>query len=450
MNCPACNRNLASTLSVCPSCGTMVFDSVREELALKISPIPKMPMVEETKIALKEKSFAPVPLETNLPVINKSAEVNLPVVNKPLTAEIRVKNTMPTLVEFHNKNATVPEWRLQLQNTVRMRNERNVETFSVQPPPAPRLTNLVTNGATALKAEPFEQIAPMMAVNAIVASNPTLAKAMQRIEASRKKFYVEPIEPEIEVPNKQPSQKSFPYSVVSKSVEISVNENDLDAPKFVPNFKAGEPLIETKAKFDTNKLPPLPNIDSNSNKPAVTITKVDLNLDDDYLPKVHTTFSPEVVANSDHKAVESTDESGEIDDCAPMSLRFNSAIFDLIIGSFASLILLSPFMLLNGRFFTVAGFFAFLATCSIVMFIYLTTTVGLLGKTLGMKLFSLEIVDIEENAYPTFHQAAVSSAIYLLSLAFGGLGFLTLFMNNEKRAAHDLLSGTIIVKEYQA
>ena len=84
------------------------------------------------------------------------------------------------------------------------------------------------------------------------------------------------------------------------------------------------------------------------------------------------------------------------------------------------------------------------------MFIYLTTTVGLSGKTLGMKLFSLEIVDIEENAYPTFHQAAVSSAVYLLSLALGGLGFLTLLMNNEKRAAHDLLSGTIIVKEYQA
>ena len=429
----------------------MVFDSVREELALKISPIPKMTIAEESKIELKNKPFSQLPLDINLPIVNKPVEIIIPMVNKPLTSEIRVKHTMPTLVEFHNKNATVPEWRLQLQNSVRMRNERNAETLATSfIQTTPRRTNLVTNGATALKAEQFEQIDPLTTVNPIIASNPTLAKAMQRIEASRKKFYIEPVETEIEVPANLPVQKTFPYSVVSKSSEFT-NENNLETPtKFVPNYKVGEPLIETKAKFDTNKLPSLPNIDSNVSKPAISITKVDLNLVDDYLPNVHTTFSPEVVAYGEAQAVESTDETGEIDDCAPISLRFNSAIFDLIIGSFASLILLAPFMLLNGKFFTLAGFFAFLATCSIVMFIYLTTTVGLIGKTLGMKLFSLEIVDIEENAYPTFHQAAVSSAVYLLSLAFGGLGFLTLLMNNEKRAAHDLLSGTIIVKEYQA
>jgi uncharacterized RDD family membrane protein YckC len=83
------------------------------------------------------------------------------------------------------------------------------------------------------------------------------------------------------------------------------------------------------------------------------------------------------------------------------------------------------------------------------MFIYLTTTIGTMGRTFGMRLFSLELVDIEENAYPTFHQAAVSSSVYLVSLALGGVGFLTLFLNHEKRAAHDLLSGTIVVKEYE-
>ncbi len=41
MNCPGCKRELPVTLSVCPSCGTMIGDSVREELASKIVPIPK-------------------------------------------------------------------------------------------------------------------------------------------------------------------------------------------------------------------------------------------------------------------------------------------------------------------------------------------------------------------------------------------------------------------------
>lgn len=81
------------------------------------------------------------------------------------------------------------------------------------------------------------------------------------------------------------------------------------------------------------------------------------------------------------------------------------------------------------------------------MFIYLTLAVGLRGRTLGMRLFSLEIVDAEENEYPTLHQAAVNSAVFLLTLPLLGIGFVPAFVNEERRAAHDLVSGTILVKE---
>jgi len=67
---------------------------------------------------------------------------------------------------------------------------------------------------------------------------------------------------------------------------------------------------------------------------------------------------------------------------------------------------------------------------------------------MGMRLFSLELVDAVENEYPTLHQAAVNSSVFILSLALGGAGFLTVFYNEEKRAIHDLLSGTILVKEF--
>jgi uncharacterized RDD family membrane protein YckC len=140
-------------------------------------------------------------------------------------------------------------------------------------------------------------------------------------------------------------------------------------------------------------------------------------------------------------------EVEEFDDCAPFAMRFNAGLFDLIIGSFSSLLLLSPFMVLGGNWLSTAGLFALLATCAIVMFVYLTTSVGFYGRTFGMRLFSLEIIDIEDEDYPTFHQAAVSSAVYLLSLALGGIGFLTLPFNEDKRAVHDLVSGTIMVKE---
>ncbi len=38
MNCPVCNRILATNLSICPSCGTMMNDSVREVMETKAAP----------------------------------------------------------------------------------------------------------------------------------------------------------------------------------------------------------------------------------------------------------------------------------------------------------------------------------------------------------------------------------------------------------------------------
>lgn len=437
MNCPSCNRNLASTLSVCFSCGTMLNDSVREELALKITPVIKTEKSEEVKFAPK--------LEPTAPPVFPKQPINL---NPPPTAEILTKPTSQTLVGFQNKNATLPDWRLQLQNSVRKRlDEHKTESSEVQvvQPAAPRRIAPMNNGATALKTEIVEE------PQSVQATNPTIANALRRIEESRKKYLVsdapiesQPIEPQTTV-------KQFPRTLSNRSLEYLPKQ---DQSQFVPN--PAKPNVvqfstDTKVeKYDTAKLPPIPlpaKISSSFEKKPEP-RKIEINWDELDNEPIHRTNGNKVAADVESEAVATAGETDEVEDYAPISLRFNAAIFDLLIGSFLSLILLSPFMLLNGRFFSTEGFFAFLATCSIVMFIYLTTTIGFLGRTFGMRLFALEIVDIEENDYPTLHQAAVSSSVYLLSLAFGGLGFLTMLLNTEKRAAHDLLSKTIIVKEY--
>jgi uncharacterized RDD family membrane protein YckC len=301
--------------------------------------------------------------------------------------------------------------------------------------------------------------------------NPKLEAALRRIEQSRQ-IYGAPEEkpkPQLTVvappppPPAQPQQqpKNFPYVVntpqsASAADAPPYKEEVLAAPKPI----ARTFVIEKKAeKFDTNKLPPLSQVAKNesgneaaaaSEEKRALVFRAKENktalaesaefLDDE---------QADVIAYSETgslAAVES-DDFEEIDDCAPVSLRFNAGLFDLIIGAFLSFVLLAPFTLLNGNMFTFQGLLAFMATWAIVMFIYLTVTIGFLGRTFGMRLFSLEIVDIEENEYPTFHQAAVNSCVYLFSLALGGIGFLPLFFNSERRAAHDLLSGTIVVKE---
>lgn len=132
---------------------------------------------------------------------------------KSATSSISTKLTSPTLVEFHTANATLPEWRLQLQNTVRQRQDR---TQNIPERPlglTNRQSNLVTKGATALKIEPAVEIAePETAPN----GNPKLASALERIKNSRQKFLVEE-EPIEVVPEPLPAKvsKNYPFYIAS-------------------------------------------------------------------------------------------------------------------------------------------------------------------------------------------------------------------------------------------
>jgi len=479
MNCPVCNRSLAPTLSICLTCGAMMNDSVREELQKKISSSPpdapkatcssvpyevKSYAAPEPKkhvpadimqftlsapkpvIAIEEKKgpvFEAMPRLAE-PAVKAEIKVPEPVVAPPKpapvapakvrvrydTSELIAPKTSPTLVGFQPKNPVIPDWRLQLQNAVRGRNSGAPADAIVGQNAYQK--QLVTNGANALKAEYVEAPKPEPSH-----TDPRVANALKRINESRKAFLPETA-PKKRTTAKAAQNRNFPFNVVEKTDEPSAvisdakaSVNVLPKPKLVKTFPV-------KKKFDTNKLPPI----EDAIAPAAPSGFDVMAYSEDEL--IHVTKPEAEIKNAEN--VENT--SSDIDDLAPFSMRFNAGIFDLIIGAFASLILLSPVAFFGGDWLSVGGLLTFAAAWSIVMFAYLTVCIGVYGRTLGMRLFSLEIIDADENEYPTFHQAAVSSAVYLLSLPLLGAGFVTIFFNEEKRAAHDLLSGTIIVNEF--
>src|SRR5215213_6291212 len=267
MNCPVCNRNLAPTLSICPSCGAMMNDSVREELNVKISIAPK-PVVTQAKPNPPVMAPKPQP-----PVMNKEEPAieeapkpqpilkpRIPAVVRTHTTEIAAKPTSPTLVEFQNKNATLPDWRLHLQNAVRKRVDNVQTTTATIEAKAPvSRVHLPTSGANALKAEVIEEVAP------VVNSNPKLANALKRIEESRKRFFTEEPKdedaPKIQPP---PATKNYPFYIATKNAEVLPKPVEMTAaPAAAPTVPAKSkledlPVIEKKP-FDTNKLKPLPN-----------------------------------------------------------------------------------------------------------------------------------------------------------------------------------------------
>ena len=460
MNCSVCNREIAPVLSVCPKCGAMKNDSVREELELSLSPIAtpvKFRFAEEpaeTKSSAIEpvRSVEPKPVavepvrsaETLPPVV---AAAPPPVERRAKTSDLTNKKTSPTLAAFKNHNAPIPEWRLQLQNSIRQRNGRApvvAETPAVRPAAA-------TSGANALKVN-YEQ-------ESAVETDERVANALRRIEQSRLRYLPgEKAREGIRVAKAAAAQRNYPFNVVARSggtperpappVEkpVAVSEPASVRPKLISSLK-----IEKK-RYDTNKLVPIPEAGSMAPKPAESIESeptpvVRENLSHRIEIKIAGPGEDAPAAIEDTLIEDSQVETDEIDDLAPISMRFNSGLFDLIIGAFASFILISPFFAFAEGWMSFSGFLLFTSVLFVVMFIYLTTAITFLGQTFGMKLFSLELVDAEQSEFPTLHQAAVNSSVYLLSLIFGGIGFVPLLFNEEKRAAHDLASGTILVRE---
>ena len=134
------------------------------------------------------------------------------------------------------------------------------------------------------------------------------------------------------------------------------------------------------------------------------------------------------------------------DDRAPRLKRLAAAVIDLFVvalicAPFAAAIELT---ISNWGDPRVWGSMAGIAATA--MFLYHTCALALAGRTAGMSLCSLHAVDARKACVPTTGQCARRALVYMLSLATLGLGILYSLFDAEGRTAHDILSGTVVVR----
>jgi uncharacterized RDD family membrane protein YckC len=135
------------------------------------------------------------------------------------------------------------------------------------------------------------------------------------------------------------------------------------------------------------------------------------------------------------------------DDRAPRARRLAAALVDLVVvaflcAPFAALIELTIGDWSDARVEASMGGIA-----AVVMFLYQACSVALAGRTWGMSLCSLHAVDAKSARVPTTGQCVRRALLYMLSLAAFGLGILYSLFDAEGRTAHDILSGTVVVKK---
>jgi len=134
-------------------------------------------------------------------------------------------------------------------------------------------------------------------------------------------------------------------------------------------------------------------------------------------------------------------------DRAPVFSRIAGSLIDLAVVAFAS----SPFAaiieLTNGNWSDWRVVASMGGIVLIVMFLYLTASTALAGRTWGMSCFSLRAVDANTGLPPTTRQSIGRAILYIASLITLGFGILYALYDAEGRTLHDHLSGTALVRE---
>ena len=88
-----------------------------------------------------------------------------------------------------------------------------------------------------------------------------------------------------------------------------------------------------------------------------------------------------------------------------------------------------------------------LLTVWLLVYFAYPTAVG--GRTLGMSLVGLEVVNKDGRPVNAKH-AVVRTLCLPLSLIFLGIGILMILVNRQRRALHDLIAGTAVVYSWDA
>lgn len=331
------------------------------------------------------------------------------------------------LIEFPGvTRRAMPQWRKELSERVREVQERKAREAALE-------LSSAADEAVALGIEPPPASQPQLELLPPAEApeiNPVLAAALRRIERAHQ------------------TATSNSYSRTATAVAIA-RDHEPEADFTAEVAMAMEPAQRTE---------PAGNVERTHNLVVVqapAVSQVEPHSDAWTQPEL-STDKPKpkrlIVDDLNDPALSYLDSIGLVDnavrieDRAPISIRFVAAIVDVIAVGFLSLPFAALIELLNGNWHQ-PRIIALMGGISVLlMFFYATVTTALTGRTIGMRLLSLRIVDVRNGLIPTGKQSAGRALIYLLSLATLGIVLLIALARGEGKTAHDRFTRTAVVR----
>ena len=383
MRCPACGARYQNRSARCPECGAL-----QDEGPIECSP------PEPVSIDAAEETV-PTPVKKAVPASNSKT--------RP------VPERTPSLLEFPGVNrGAMPEWRKELGERVREVQERRAREAQLETAEiGPLFSELDARTVPMLELLPQAEMPQM---------NPLVVAALQRIERARAQVgrgggaataiaYEEHPTEKIKLPMADPIDEFGPKPERVHTLAV------------VPNPEAMSPeLPKETARPEPKKAT---RVIGEQNDPALN-----------YLDAVPRSVLVE----------------GREYACASVFRRMLGALVDLaVVGLLAApLLALTELTTLQWENPRVIAFAV--GTLLFVGFSYLTLSVAFTGRTIGMKVFSLRVVDARNGLIPTGRQSAGRSFLYILSLVGAGVTLLYTFIDTEKQTVHDRFTRTVVIR----
>lgn len=380
-----------------------------------------------------------------------------------------------TLIEFPKRKNNESEWRDAVRErvrAVRQRRDGGSGAEEIEKPIESRVEAAKQKAAAISAAS-----ATVINLKPNVENRPAtklIARALERVERSRQIHHsaetaaLAPVfEPqEIPVaPKLQAAPKPAPVTLVPPPAEIQAKpkpvprkiempplENSLDylpktenstSLKVETTFKSLETVEVAAPRKEPRKLPMISDADADK------FIESQMRVSAATPQKKPSPRSGGIVEQEIAPRVRETEETEIVEDYAPLGLRFIAGLLDFALCAVLTAVLFALFAP-TGYFadkFSLASALTVLGVFGVVKFIYLTAALVLTETTVAGRFFSLRTVHAEDGSAPTIFEAALNTLGYLVSLALGGIGLLSILLSTERRAAHDLVSGTVVIRE---
>lgn len=361
-------------------------------------------------------------IQEALPEVSSQSEKTNPLNRNQEDWAVEVEtNRASRLIAFPGASRSIPEWRKQLSQRVREVQEKKARE-AAEELAAAQEAGLVSCGMPSGQLELVPDLEqPIM--------NPIVSKALERVDRARRSESI------------AGSYGSATAAATALAAEIDDPQDEITASQMAAKPKltvvVAPPVVDSPEAVEREEITisdepefaAAPITDQAERKPVRMISE-----DDVALTYLDTCLSLPAL------------EGDTRPDLPGLSRRFFGGVLDLLFVALMASPAFAAVYYTGGKWTDRNVIEMLSGVTAATMFVYMTVSIALTGRTLAMRMLSLKTIDLRTGLIPTGGQAIKRALGFVFSIALLGIGQAYALIDRDKRTVYDRISNTIVVR----